>query len=214
PANDPGFGYGKFAWPQVDAPDPDHAVFNSAVYKAAVNVEAANVENKAASFDAAVDTSGYLDGFFTISAANEHFIDVDLGNSGYGWGAAHPLTGISSYLWRVDLRRPLTPADVLRPESDWKTALVAPAVAKLQKRFGPDGTWKDEELRKAVAAIIVDPTSWDLSRQGLTVTFGQYAVAAYAAGMPTVSFTWQELKPFLNPAFDPGLLPSPEPAQN
>jgi len=60
----------------------------------------------------------------------------------------------------------------------------------------------------------VDPTSWDLSRQGLTVTFGQYAVAAYAAGMPTVSFTWQELKPFLNPAFDPGLLPSPEPAQN
>ena len=210
-SNDPGFGYGEFAWPQIDAPDADHTVFNTAVYAAAQKIEGSDSQGKASSFDTAVDATGSLYGAFTLSSANDHLIDIDFINSSYGWGAAHPLTGQSSFLWSPSLRRALTPGDILRPETDWGTKLIDPAIAKLQKDNGPDAIWKGDELRKAVTEEIKDPTNWDLSTKGLSITFGQYAVAPYSAGMPSITFTWGELAPYLNPTLNPITLPQPRP---
>ena len=213
PANDPGFGYGEFAWPQVDAPDPDHTVFNTAVLTAAQKLEGTDPKGKPPTFDNAVDPDGYIYGAFTLSAVNDHLIDIDFINSSYGWGAAHPLTGQASFLWSPTLRRALTAADILRPDSAWQTALAPAVVAKLQQSRGPDGLWNGKELQDSAAGTLKDPTSWDLSSSGLKITFGQYAVTSYAGGMPDITFTWQELAPYLNPTLNPATLPPPHPVK-
>ena len=203
--NNPGFGYGEFAWPQVDAPDHEHATWNASVYTAAILSEACISGEKTCRFNGAVHTDGYLSGFFYISAANDHLIDVDLLCTTYRWGAAHPLTGQKSYLWSVDRRRALTVDDILRPGSKWQTALVEPTIAKL--RGSPITLWQGDELKKGISSAVANGRQWDLSTKGLTITFGQYQVASYADGMPQVTLSWQELAPYLNPGFDPKLLP-------
>ena len=212
PANDPGFGYGAFAWPQIDvspgARDYDLTLFNAAIHDAAFHVDAGTPPGDPALLEKAVDADGYSFGYFSIAAADHHLIDVDLGLMTYGWGAAHPLSDQTSFLWSVEGRRALTAADVLRPETDWQTALVGPAITKLQQKLGPNGTWQGKELHDAVAATLKDSRNWDLSTAGLTITFGQYAVASYAQGMPRITFAWAELAPYRNPGFQPSLLPA------
>lgn len=96
--NDPGFGYGSLRWPQIDIqpgrPNPAYAAWNSAVKKAAKLAVGIDPEDKNATFDTAVAASGTVDGFYIVEAADDRFIDVDLVNSGYRWGAA--LLGYSS----------------------------------------------------------------------------------------------------------------------
>ncbi|MGA3129169.1 MAG: DUF3298 domain-containing protein [Terracidiphilus sp.] len=211
--NDPGFGYGTLRWSQIDIqparPNPAYAEWNSAVKKKAAKLAVGiDPEDKNATFDTAVDASGTIDGFYIVEAANDRFIDVNLIDSGYGWGAAHPLTDQTSFLWWLDRNRELTISDVFNPHSDWQDKLTAMAVSNL--RAQPD--LKDmlgDDIEKAVKETVSDLTSWTVTRDGLTITFSQYAIGPYAAGMPEAHIPWTDLKPYVAPDLQPTTLPAP-----
>ncbi|HVW11084.1 MAG TPA: lysozyme inhibitor LprI family protein [Bryobacteraceae bacterium] len=123
--NDPGFGYGALRWPEIDIPlaqpDPAWNAWNSAVKNRAAKLAVGvRPDEKKATFDTAVEDSGTIDGFYTVEAANEKFIDVSLIDMSYGWGAAHPLTNKSSFHWWLDRNRELASSDVFLPHSDWE----------------------------------------------------------------------------------------------
>jgi uncharacterized protein YecT (DUF1311 family) len=211
--NAPGFGYGSLHWLQIDIqpprPNPAYAEWDSAVKKKAAKLAVGiDPEDKNATFDTAVDDSGTIDGFYIVEAANDRFIAVSLFNSGYGWGAAHPLTGRTSFLWWLDRNRELTISDVFITRSGWQDKLTTLVVRNLRSR--PD--LKDmlgNDIGKAVKETVSDPTTWTPTRDGLTITFGQYAIAAYAAGMPEAHIPWSDLKPYLAPDLQPTTLPAP-----
>lgn len=213
--NDPGFGYGTLRWPQIDIqaarPNPAYAEWNSAVKKRAAKLAVGiATEDKNATFDTAVDASGTIGGFYIVEAANDRFIDVSLIDSGYGWGAAHPLTGQTSFLWWLDRNRELTISDVFNPHSDWQDKLTALAVSNL--RAQPD--LKDmlgDDIEKAVKETVSDFTTWTPTRDGLTITFDQYAIGPYALGMPQAHIPWVDLKSYLAPDLQPTTLPAPIP---
>jgi uncharacterized protein YecT (DUF1311 family) len=218
PSTDPGFGYGNFTWPQIDNPTPEQQAWNQAIYAATIKVSCCPGEEKSIStLDAAADKYGSVDVFYNLYAANSRFISVDLGNSTYGWGAAHPNTGIMRFNWWLTSGRELKATDIYQPNSGWQQKLVAPGVAKL-KSITDDGDgnsiWKPEDIAKAVATEIATPSAWSVSQQGLVINFGQYEVAPYSSGMPTITFTWKELQPYLAPDFQPAALPPAIPAQN
>ena len=216
--NDPGFGYGVLRWPQIDVqsarPNSAYAEWNSAIKKRAAELAVGiDSEDKSATFDTAVDASGTVDGFYTVDAANDRLIDVSLIDSGYGWGAAHPLTSQASFLWWLDRDRELTISDVFNPHSDWQDKLTALAIDNL--RVQPD--LKDmlgDDIEKAVKETVSDLTNWTPAREGLTITFGQYAIGPYALGMPQAHIPWIDLKPYLAPDLQPTTLPPsiPEPS--
>jgi uncharacterized protein YecT (DUF1311 family) len=213
--NDPGFGYGSLRWPQIDIqparPNPAYAEWNSAVKKKAAKLAVGlNPEDKNATFDTAVDASGTIDGFYIVEAANDRFIAVSLINSGYGWGAAHPLTDQNSFLWWLNRNRELTISDVFIPDSGWQDRLTTLAVRNLRSQ----GYLKDmlgDDIDKTVNETLSDPTTWTPTRDGLIITFGQYAIAPYAAGMPEAQISWSDLKPYLAPDLQPTTLPAPAP---
>lgn len=213
--NDPGFGYGTLRWPQIDIqparPNPAFAEWNSAVKKrAALLAVGIDPEDKNANFETAVDASGTIDGFYTVEAVNDRFIDVSLIDSGYGWGAAHPLTGQTSFLWWFDRDRELTISDVFTTRSDWQDKLTALAISNLRAQPNLNDMLGDD-IEKAVKETVSDRTTWTPTGDGLTITFGQYAIGPYAVGMPEAHIRWSDLKPYLAPDLQPTTLPGPTP---
>ena len=204
--NGPGFGYGEFSWPQVDRPDNDHALWNTAVAAAALRVEGGAVRTNT-SFEAAITPDGNQESDYTVFAANDRFLGVDFENFEYEWGGAHGQTVDVSFNWWLDQRRPVVVGDIFAPGRDWLRRLVPLTLARLQAGDDADSLWKGVELTKGVTDGVKDDKSWDLSSEGLTVSFGQYAVAPYAAGMPSVTLSWSSLKPMLAPALRPETLP-------
>jgi uncharacterized protein YecT (DUF1311 family) len=211
--NDPGFGYGALRWPQIDIypaqPNPAYTEWNIAVKtKAAKLAVGIDPEDKNASFDTAVNAFGKIDGFYTVEAANDRFIDVSLIDSGCGWGAAHSLTGQTSFLWWLDRNRELTSSDVFTPQSDWQDKLTALALTNL--RAQPD--LKDilgDDIEKAVKEAVSDPASWTPTRDGLSITFGQYTIGPYALGMPEAHIPWGDVKSDVTSGLQPETLPPP-----
>jgi uncharacterized protein YecT (DUF1311 family) len=216
--NDPGFGDGRLIWPQIDRqpdrPTPAYAEWNRAVTtraaKLAVGIDS---EDKNATFDTSVDASGTIDGSYIVKAANDRFLDISFIESGYGWGAAHPLTGQTSFLWWLDRNRELALSDVFLPQSDWRDKLTALVLTNLRAQPGLKDTLGDN-LEEVVKETVSDPTAWTLTRDGLTITFSQYAIAPYAAGMPEAHIPWRDLMPYLAPSLQPATLPEPGTKQN
>lgn len=213
-SSDPGFGYGTFQWPQIDRPNSAQTAWNAAIKtRALALVTGSDSRRRSVSFDTAVDATGTVDTYFTLTALNDRLIDVALIVSTYGFGAAHPLTGQHSFLWWLDRNRELTTDDVFLKNSGWQQHLVPLAIGHLNANPDlKDMLWKGDELQKAVQSGIANPAAWTLTREGLTITFGQYAVAPYAVGMPEAHISWGELKPFLEPSLQPGTLPTALPA--
>ncbi|KAA6461142.1 DUF3298 domain-containing protein [Acidobacteria bacterium AB60] len=217
--NDPGFGYGVLHWPQMDVTvgqlDAAHAAWNRAVKKEAAELAVGlHPASKVATFDTAVEAAGTIDAFFAVDAINDRFIDVGFSDMGYGWGAAHPLTAHVSFLWWLDRGRELKVSDVFKAGSGWEDKLTELAIRSL--RAQPDlQDMLEEHIEKAVKESVTDAATWTVTRDSLTITFGQYAVAAYAAGMPEAKIAWDAVRPYLAPEMKPETLPvlvaKPEP---
>ena len=215
--DDPNYGYGEFAWPQIDNPTPAQQAWNQAVQAAAIKVACCSEGTTKPSFNAAVDDSGWVVSDYTLASANSRLITVNLTISTYGWGAAHPLSAQTFFTWWLDLQRPLKSTDVFAPNAPWQQKLAALTLAKLLNDPGPDALWKQGthdhpgDLEKAVARGVTDPKSWALSSQGLTLNFGSYEVGPYSSGWPSALIPWQDLSPQLNPTLNPTTLPPPIP---
>ncbi len=215
PPVDPGFGYGSLRWPQIDHPNAAQTAWNDAV-KARASRFAVNFAreksdaDKNATFDNSVDAFGTIEAYFTIEAANSRLIDVTLTDGTFGWGAAHPNTRSSSFLWWLDRNRELTAADVFLPNSGWQPKLIPLAIANLNANAEiKDILWKGDELQKAVQTTVPNPANWTVTRDGLTITFGQYIVGPYFIGMPQAHLPWKQLTPYLAPTLQPSTLPAP-----
>jgi hypothetical protein len=215
----PGFGYGSLRWPQIDIkpdkPNAAQATWNNAAKTRAAKLAVGFTDDKSATFDTAVDPAGTIEGYFTVQAANDRLSDVTFTDGTYSWGAAHPISGNTSFLWWLDSSRELTPTDIFQPDSGWQQNLVPLAIASLQSNAEiKDMLWKGDQLNQAVRSAVPEPANWTLTRDGLTITFSQYAVGPYALGMPEAHLTWAQLKPYLTHGFQPSTLPAPTPKSN
>ena len=211
---DPGFGFGSLRWPQIDNPNAAQATWNKAAATRAAQLAVgfSNLQN--ATFDTAVDPSGIIDAYYTIDAANDRLINVTFTDGAYPWGAAHPTANRTSFLWWLDRSRPLTASDIFRGDSAWQQNIVPLAIASLQSNADiKDMLWKGNQLQQAVQSAVLEPVNWTLTRDGLTITFGQYAVGPYVLGMPEAHIPWDQLTPYLQPTLNPTTLPAPTPKQ-
>jgi uncharacterized protein len=221
PANpiDPGFGYGSLRWPQIDIkPDKPNAAqttFNSAAKLRAAELAVGFSNENTATFDTAVDASGAIDAYYNIEAANDRLIDVTFTDGAYPWGAAHPTASRTSFLWWLDQSRELTASDIFQRDSAWQQGIVPLTIDSLNANADiKQWLWKGSQLQGAVQSAVLEPANWTPTRDGLTITFGQYAVGPYSIGMPEAHLSWTDLKPYLEPTFNPRTLPAPIPKQN
>ncbi len=224
---DPGFGYGTLRWPQIDKPNAAQSAWNAAVKTKAERLPVDLFAEKSstpknATFDTFVDAGGSIDAYYTIQAANDRFIDVTFTDGIFNWGAAHPNSDNASFLWWLDRNREATVSDIFLPNTGWQQKLASLAVANLRSQPDLKDVLDEDHLNQWLSAAKdakeqpgnPHPSGWSITRDGLTITFGQYEIAPYSAGMPQAHIPWTDLKPFLSPTLHPSALPAPIPKTN
>ncbi len=121
---------------------------------------------------------------------------IAISSSGYLFmGGAHGVEHQSSTIYDLHSGKVITLDDILMNKED--TQLLQLLQKKIFEYFGV--TTKEEidaNLFVKLEELRLSST-YTISEKALTFTYHPYEIAAYAAGMPSVSFTLGELKPFL-----------------
>lgn len=104
----------------------------------------------------------------------------------YAAGAAHP--GHYSYAINYDLRqgRLIELGDLFKPDAAYLAAISATCIADLKERGVL--AWEDGALPKAE-----NYKTWNITPDGLQITFDEYQVTAYAMGPQTVIIPYAKL---------------------
>lgn len=123
-------------------------------------------------------------------------IKFDLG--GYVTGAAHPYQTSRTVNFDLERGRDLALADLFLPGVDYLDTMSRYCVAQLEKR---DIAF--DASSPGAAPTLENYRNWNITADGLAITFDEYQVAAYAAGPQIVVIPYTALQ---NVIEDPGPL--------
>jgi uncharacterized protein YecT (DUF1311 family) len=208
---DPGFGVLRFHWPQIDHADASEVLWNRGVYTFLLSRTATAETPHPRDLSETAESGESLDVDYVLRGANTHFLVTEFHQFFYGYGAVHPLTTLREFIWNLDAGHELRAQDVFKDASSWSKELAPAAYAKL-KAMPYVGDALFDGVAKNLPDGLQHEEQWSPSCSSLRIRFDQYQVAAYVFGMPEIRFPWKELRPFLNPAFDPNMLPDLTPS--
>jgi hypothetical protein len=130
----------------------------------------------------------------------------EIGQSGSIWplkinfmgfvdGAAHPYHYSITVNYDLALERDLTLDDIFLPNSNYLQVLSDECAKQLKERgIG----FEDEIFSKGADPLPENYKLWNLSKDGLIITFSEYQVGPYAAGPQVVTVPYSVLKDVLN----------------
>lgn len=110
---------------------------------------------------------------------------------------AHPNHGRTALLFDLVRARALRLDDLLANAGRGAAAIAAKCKAQLEKDAKEEG-WEVFE-RADIAAVVRDVKKWAVDKEGITLMFDEYAVAAYVTGEHDCRVSYAELAPLLKP---------------
>ena len=114
---------------------------------------------------------------------------------GYAEGAAHPYHYNMTFNYDLEQGKKLSLDELFRPDSNYLEAVSSYCIFDLSKRdIGFYGGFEQG----------AEPTpenyrNWNITSNGLMITFDEYQVAPYAAGAQTVVVPYEKLKTVIKP---------------
>jgi hypothetical protein len=139
------------------------------------------------------DTNSYMSSEVHFISMSERLVSVSVSIHEYMVGAAHPSTFSVSFNYDLSQKKMLTLSDLFQPGSDYLTLLSGTTLTDLKKN--PDLAIFEE----GAAPKEENFANWNITPDGLKLTFDPYQVAAYAAGTQTVTIPYDVLKEILSP---------------
>lgn len=119
---------------------------------------------------------------------NAHgLVSIYAENSQYFYGAAHPLPFSTVINYSLPLQRELALADLFQPGTDYLQIIADYCTNQLKNDewfMFSEGALPDEQNYR----------NWNITPEGLRITYDPYQVAAYAAGYVRVTVPWEELR--------------------
>jgi uncharacterized protein YecT (DUF1311 family) len=117
---------------------------------------------------------------------------------------AHPMHQERAFNWLIKQDRELKPEDIFRPDSAWKTWMKKRVVQVVLEDEPSEEAASDSQKERAARAAELEMRSsyWRVEREGLYLIFTQDAVGYPDCITTNTTFSWSELKPYLNPTFE------------
>jgi hypothetical protein len=112
----------------------------------------------------------------------------------YIQGAAHPGTHMRTVTYDLEAGDDVTLAELFLPGSDYLERIANYCIAQLSARG--IGT---ESSSKGAKPILENYGNWNVTANGLLITFDEYQVAAYALGPQEVIVPYSDLQTVINP---------------
>lgn len=175
--------------------DPRAQTFNEAVDEIVRNEIDYFRENVLTQMPVQPTTSGsFFDAQYTMVFQSGNIWSLKFIFSGYADGAAHPYHYTMTFNFDLERGQVLSLGDLFPPDSDFLHVLSSYCIAQLSQRdigfyggFQQGAEPSDENYR-----------NWNITSDGLLITFDEYQVAPYAAGPQTVVIPYSELKSLIN----------------
>lgn len=139
--------------------------------------------------------ASFLDVQYTLMYQTANIVSIKFDILFYASGAAHP--GDSSVTLNFDLAqgRELTLGDLFLPNSNFLEVISAYCIAELGTRdIGFDGGFQ-----QGADPTPVNYRNWNITPDGLMITFDTYQVGPGAAGPQTVIVPYDQIKAMINP---------------
>ena len=187
------------SYPQIVGTKDANAIeFNRAV-KAMLLAAIADFKKDAGPPDpsapAAIQWSTF-DAGYSIEYSGPDLISVAFGASQYNAGAAHPMHYSMVLNYDLKTSRTLELSDLFKPRSGYLQVISDYAIKALKKELGPESD--SEWIATGAGPDSKNYKSWNITRQGLTVTFDPYQVASYAEGEHIVRIPYAALRNVIN----------------
>jgi hypothetical protein len=181
--------------PVMQGDDPRVARFNAEV-QALVTREVEQFKSGLAGLPATPISAGsFFESAYTIVSPPGEVLSLNFGFYTYSDGAAHPYSYTLTYTYNLQRGEPIRLEQLFRPGADYLGLIAAYCQEELTRRdIGFDTTF----------AAGADPTpenyrNWNITPNGLLISFDPYQVAAYAAGPQQVLIPYAELSPIIAP---------------
>jgi len=141
-----------------------------------------------------VNNGSTLDVTYTLVSQIGDLWNFKFDFSFYSDGAAHP--GLNSITLNYDLGqgKELALADLFLPNSNYLELLSTYCIAELSKQ-----PFFDSSFSTGAQPTPENYRNWNITPDGLMITFDEYQVAPYAAGPQTVVVPYRELQALINP---------------
>lgn len=136
------------------------------------------------------ELGSFLEMDFTLTASEQGLLSVLYKTSYYMAGAAHP--GSYSFALNYDLEtgQVLELTDLFEADAPYLDMLSSACIKDLKQRGRLD--WEEGALPNAENYRV-----WNITPDGLLITFDEYQVAPYAAGPQSVTVPYDLLRPLL-----------------
>ena len=137
-----------------------------------------------------VSTGSFFDAKYTVVFQNGELWSLKFDFMGYADGAAHPYHYSITFNYDLEHGKKLSLDGLFRPDSDYLEAVSSYCIFDLSKRdIGFYGGFEQG----------AEPTpenyrNWNITPNGLMITFDEYQVAPYTAGAQTVIVPYEELQ--------------------
>jgi hypothetical protein len=190
------FGYRISAQVPVLVGSQDSRVqaFNAEM-SAIVNKAAADFKQKLGSLPATPDsTASTFDLRYNLLSPPGNILSLKFDIQTYFTGAAHPGDTSQTVTFDLDQGRDILLEDLFVPDADFLAAVSRYCIDQLNTR---DIGFQGFEL-----GATADPgnyRNWNLTRDGLMITFDEYQVAPYAAGPQTVVIPYRQFAQIIRP---------------
>lgn len=138
------------------------------------------------------EMGSYYEAGDTVYYASNEFISIQFYEGYYFSGAAHPNN--SSFAVNYDLvkYREFGLGDVLT--GPWLDTISAICIRELKKLKGADGEVLDDWIQSGAGPDAKNYTVWNVTKEGLLITFVTYQVGSYAEGPSEVLIAYNDIK--------------------
>lgn len=172
--------------PRIEGADATAAAFNNFIQTGTASYIDAAIADAPKPVEGSEDDANSL----IVTSVDPVRITMTVNTYAYGHGAAHGNYAITYLHFLRGKNRPMTAADLFTGK-DWRAHLQTLALPAVTKAMG-DNLMLDDP--SSLNNLVVDPARWDFSKDGLILQFEPYEIAPYAAGAPTVTIPWSDLK--------------------
>jgi hypothetical protein len=139
-------------------------------------------------------SSSFNVGYSLLSSSLE-FISIKFEMDGYIQGAAHPYHLSRTLNFDLEKGQEITLDSLFLPNSDYLVTIANYCAAQLKTR----DIGFDDMFSQGASPVLENYHNWNITSEGLLITFDEYQVAAYAAGPQTVVVPYAELAALIAP---------------
>lgn len=137
----------------------------------------------------------------TVAFLSPEIMSVRYDASVYSAGAAHPNSFYKTLNWDIVHAGDISVSSLFQTEADWVSRFSTLAIADLERQFadaGDDFEALSADIRQGAGPRAENFAAWTMDRDGITLHFEPYQVAAYAAGPQHVEIPWSALTEMLD----------------